>query len=173
MPQGHLNVLHPGENLLQLNETLPVKSTETAIVRGSLLVKDGNEWRRSAAPDSFPGGVGHAGPVCYWSLQDQVQPDVGFAKALTAIPCTYPMILETDQYNGGVGAVGDFLMAGANGLLVAHVTNHTAIGVLRAVPGARWSNDRLANTTYGGAQRTGAPVTVIQLLSVYIPNCVL
>ena len=43
MPQGHLNVLHPGENLLQLNETLPVKSTETAIVRGSLLVKDGNK----------------------------------------------------------------------------------------------------------------------------------
>ena len=51
MPQGHLNVLHPGENLLQLNETLPVKSTETAIVRGSLLVKDGNEWRRSAAAE--------------------------------------------------------------------------------------------------------------------------
>lgn len=168
MPQGHLNVLHPGENLLQLNETLPVKSTETAIVRGSLLVKDGNEWRRSAAADA--GAANTPGKVCYWSLQDQVQPDVGFAKALTAIPCTFPMILETDQYNAVVGAVGGFLMAGNNGLLIDHTDDKTAVGILKATPGARWSNDRLANTTYGGAQRTGAPVTVIQLLSVYIPN---
>ena len=171
MPQGHLNILHPGENLLQLNETLPVSAQETAIVRGSLLVRDSGEWRRSAATDANGGTSSTPGPICYWSLQDQVQPDVGFAKALTAIPCTYPMKLETDQYLSTDNyAVGCFLQAGDGGLLeVFAAEGNTAVGVLTALPGARWSNDRLANTTYGGAQRTGAPVTVIQLWSVYIP----
>jgi hypothetical protein len=169
MPQGHLNILEPGEHLLQRNETKPVKSTETAIVRGSLLVKENDEWRRTAATDA--GAVNSPGPVCYWSLQDQDQPDVDLAKGLTAVPCNWPMLIETDQIDaGGTFAQGGYVAAGDDGKLKDHADDETAVGVVKETIHYRWSNDRLADATKGGAVRTGARISVIEVWSLYIPN---
>ena len=169
MPQGLLNILQSGQNLAQLNETKKVKATETGIVRGSLLVEDGGEWRRSASSDA--GAVNSPGPICFWSLQDQVQPDVNMADGLTGIPCTYNMLLETDQIDSGsTFPVGGYVSAGADGKLQDHTDDETAVAVVKKSVTTRWANDRLADATQGGAVRTGAPTDVIQVWSDYMPN---
>jgi hypothetical protein len=169
MPQGLLNILQSGQNLAQLNVTKSVKSTETGIVRGSLIVEDTGAWRRTTALDA--GSAGVAGPICYWSLQDQAQPDVSMADGLTGIPCTYNMLLETDQIDAGAALpTGGYVMAGADGKLTDHTDDLTAVGVVKKTVTTRWSNDRLADYTKGGAVRTGAPTDVIQIWTDYLPN---
>lgn len=170
MPQGLLNILQPGENLSQLNVTKPVKSTETEIVRGSLIVEDGGEWRRTVAATDA-GAADTPGPVCFWSLQDQDQPDVNMAEGLSAIPCTANMLLETDQIaSGGTFAVGGYVSAGDDGELQDHSDEETAVGVVKKTVTTRYANDRLADASKGGAPRTGAPTDVIQIWTDYIPN---
>ncbi len=170
MPQGLLNILEPGEHLLQMNVTKKVASTETGIVRGSLIVIDSDEWRRTATATEA-GGANDPGPVCYFALQDQVQPDVAMADGLTGIPVTQRMKLETDQIAaGGTFPVGGYVSAGDNGLLKDHLDDETSLGVVLMTTTTRWSNDRLADATQGGAQRTGAPTDVIQILTEYTPN---
>jgi hypothetical protein len=169
MPQGLLNILQSGQNLAQLNETKKVKATETGIVRGSLIVDDGGQWRRTAAADA--GAADSPGPICFWSLQDQVQPDVDMADGLTGIPCTYNMLLETDQISsGGTFPLGGYVAAGDDGKLADHADGQTAVGVVKKSVTTRWSNDRLADATKGGANRTGAPTDVIQIWTDYMPN---
>jgi hypothetical protein len=169
MPQGLLNILQPGENLAQLNETKPVKATETEIVRGSLIVEDGGEWRRTAASDA--GAENSPGPICYWALQDQVQPDVDMADGLSGIPCTHNMLLETDQIDPqSTFPAGGYVSAGDDGKLKDHVDDETAVGVVKKSITTRWANDRLADASKGGAARTGAPTDVIQIWTDYMPN---
>jgi hypothetical protein len=166
---GLLNILEPGENLSQLNRTLPVSDQEDGIVRGSLIVEDAGEWRRSAATDA--GEADTPGPICFWSLQDQDQPDVEMANGLTGVPCTYNMLLETDQIDSGSSfPVGGYVSADDDGVIQDHSDDETAIGVVKKTVTARWANDRLADSSKGGASRTGAPTDVVQIWTEYIPN---
>lgn len=182
MPQGHLNVMEAGENLLMHQKSLPVKSGQTAIKRGSVIVEMGGEWRLALTTDiaitDDSGEEDVPGSICYWSLQDQDQPDVKMAGKLTGVPCTFPMLLEVDQIKDSDGfAVGSFVQGGdddgdpvVQGVIKLHVDDHTTIGVVKQTKTTRWSNDRLANTALGGAQRTGAIITCVQIWTLYIPN---
>jgi len=182
MPQGHLNIMEPGENLLNHQKSLPVLAAQTAIKRGSVIVESGGSWRLALTTDiailDDSGDEDLPGAVCFWALQDQDQPDVKMSGKLTGVPCTFPMLLEVDQIKHADGfAVGTFVQGGdddgdpvVQGVVKLHVDHHTAIGVVAKTKFNRWSNDRLADTTKGGAQRTGAIIECIQLWSLYIPN---
>jgi hypothetical protein len=172
---GHFNVIkgqYP--SLSQLEETLAVKSTETGIVRGSALVKDAGTWRRGVTTDS--GDASTAGPVVYFALQNQADPDVVMAKKVTAIPCLAPIRVETDQYAGSP-TVGSFLTVNGNGtttfgLVGAAANGDTACGIVTSVPTRRWSNN---SGPYAGfpSPRTGAAINVITFWCVYVPQVVI
>lgn len=167
MPQGHFVEMVPGATgTNRPTRSLPIKSGQTAIKRGSVLVEDAGEWRLSTTSDN--GGANSPGPVVYFALQDQDSPDVTMSGVLSAIPCTFSGVFQTDQFSGTL-AVGTKLMAG-NGVLIAHTDDKTVVAEVRKGNTIRWSNDRLASTAYGGAQRTGAHITVLDFQSLYLPN---
>ena len=188
MPQGHLNIMEPGENLRNHQKSLPILAGQTAIKRGSVIVEDTGAWRLANAGENDDSGDANTpGAVCFWSLQDQGQPDVLMAGKLTGVPCTFPMLLEIDQIKSDDAFLaGAFVQCGddggdpvVEGLVVDHVDDHTAIGVVSKTLAAvgqdpvgykRWSNDRLADSSLGGAERTGAPIYCIQIRTLYIPN---
>ena len=119
MPQGHFNVLKGAyPTLQQIDKSLPISSAETDIIRGSSLRIDTSgsvpQWVRTAADAASQGTATVAGPIIYFSLQDQSQPDVLRSGVLTGIPCTMPNTVETDQFDtGGSFPVNGFIMAGA------------------------------------------------------------
>lgn len=172
MPQGHFNVLKGAYPTLdQLDKVLPVADAETGIVRGSTLRIDtsgaNDAWVRTAADAASQGAANTPGPVIYFALQDQGQPDVDMSGVVNAIPCTMPMEVETDQFDaGGTFAVGAFVSAGADGQVVDHADDLTAIGVVTKGPYSRWVNDAVAVA----GKRTGARKNVIAFLTTYQPN---
>lgn len=169
MPQGHFNVLKGAYPTLgQIDKILPVADAETGIVRGSAIRDNGSqEWIRTAADAASQGAAGVAGPVIFFALQDQGQPDVGMAGVLNALSCTMPMEVETDQFDaGGTFAVGGYVMAGADGEVTDHTDDLTAIGVVTKGPTTRWVNDAVAVA----GSRTGNRVDVIAFLTTYQPN---
>lgn len=179
MPQGHLNILEPGEHLLQHNRSLPVLAGQTAIKRGSVIVEDTGSWRLAVTAIADDAGTEQVpGAFPHWALQDQDQPDVLMSGVLTGMPCLPSVLLETDQIKVADGfAVGTFVQCGDDdgdpliaGVIKTHVDDLTAIGIVMKTKTSRWSNDRLANTALGGAQRTGAAVTAVQIRTFYIPN---
>jgi hypothetical protein len=90
---------------------------------------------------------------------------------LSGIPCSYNMLLETDQIDSGsTFPVGGYVSAADTGLVKDHVDGETAVGVVKKTVTTRWSNDRLADATKGGATRTGAPTDVIQIWTDYMPD---
>lgn len=170
MPQGHFNVLkgdYPG--LLQRDSTLPVDSSETAIVRGSVIKQNGSgNWVRVTGADA--GAANSPGPQVFLSLQDQSQPDVKFANGLTALSITSNLLVETDQYDTGATlAVGGYLACGANGKVTDHADDLTAIGVIVKSPYKRYSNDRYV-VDGANQERTGTFIDVIAFWTLYIPN---
>jgi hypothetical protein len=172
MPQGHFNVLKGAyPTLQQLDESLAVDAGEPGIVRGSAMRKEvsgsSQTWVRTAADAARPGWAPGAGPVIYFSLQDQGQPDVTKSGVLTGIPCTMPNEVETDQYDsGGTFTVGGYVMAGADGEVTDHTDELTAIGVVTNGPAARYANDAVAVA----GVRTGARINVITFLTIYHPQ---
>jgi len=172
MPQGHFNVLKGAyPTLQQLDESLPVASTVTGVVRGSCVraADDGGtrSWFITASDATNQGAANTPGPLIYFSLQDQGQPDVDMAGVLTAIPCSMPNEIETDQYAaGGTFPIGGYVMAGADGKLEDHTDDLTAIGQVTRAPYIRWANDAIAVT----GKRTGNRINVIALWTMYIPN---
>ena len=169
MPQGHFVELTPGLMVPRPTKVLPIQTGQTAILRGSIIVEEAGEWRIAAADSTDRGTSTVPGKILHWALQDQDSQDVAMAGGLAALPCTWPMTFETDQFSGSP-AVGDYLMSGA-GVLAPHTDGLTAVAVVEKVATNRWVNDRLANHgTYGGAQRTGASVSVIQARTVFLPS---
>lgn len=168
MPAGHFNVLKGAyPTLAQIDKVLPVADAETGIVRGSAIRVESGEWIRTAADAASQGAAGVAGPIIYFALQDQGQPDVDMAGVLNALSCTMPMEVETDQYDGaGSFPVGGYVMAGADGKVTDHTDDLTAIGVVTKGPTTRWVND--AEAVAG--RRTGNRVDVIAFLTTYQPN---
>lgn len=168
----HFNVLKGAyPDLSQLDKTLPIKSGSTGIERGSVLVIESDEFRPCAATD-----VGTKdtvpGPMAYYSFQNQADPDVVMAGAITGMPCNAPVEVETDMYNGSPAA-GEFLMCDDAGKLQVHTDGLTAVGLVTKAPYKRWSN--VATPTGGSypAARQGAVIDVIAFWSVYIPNLAL
>jgi len=163
---GHFNVLKGAyPSLGQLDETLSVGAAETDIVRGSALVRSGSDWNLSEAADA--GTDGAAGPVVFFALQDQDDPDVTMAGALTALPCSAPCEVETDQFSGAP-VVGDYLMAGV-GVVMPHTDDKTAIGICSKAPTSRWSNNTIRAGAYPDVA-TGTRISVIHFWTCYIPN---
>jgi len=168
MPQGHFNIINPGLEINQIQVALPVKNTENGIVRGSALVNDNNVWRRgNRSTDADQGTTGTPGKVIWWALQDQTSPDAIKAGKVSALPCTWPMMIETDQYNAHASySIGQFVSVSDTGVVGPTQPNATACGIIQAVPYQRWVNDRLiADNT-----RRGTLVYVIRFNTVYIPN---
>jgi hypothetical protein len=167
MPKGHFNIIQPGLQIDQIQLALPVKATETGIVRGSAIVNDNNEWRRGNRSTNNDQGSSAPGKVVYWSLQDQDSPDAIKANRVGALPCTWPMVVETDQYASNMSyTLGQFLSVANVGVVGPHIAAQTACGIVTAVPATRWVNDRLvADNT-----RRGTLVSVIRFMTVYIPN---
>jgi hypothetical protein len=86
------------------------------------------------------------------------------AGGLTAIACTMPIEVETDQYNG-TPAVGTLLVGGASGKVQAHASGETAIGVVTKAPYRRWINDKDV-----GSAPTGGFGNVIAFMTMYAPD---
>lgn len=168
MALGHFNVLKGAyPTLAQLDESLPVADAETGIVRGSVLRINSGEWVRTADDVASRGQTGTPGPIIYWALQDQVQPDVTMSGVLTGIPCTMPMEVETDQFlTAGTFAVGGQISAGAAGEVQDHANGETSIGIVSNGPHQRYANDAIAVT----GQRTGAIINVISFWTTYSPD---
>jgi hypothetical protein len=172
MPAGHFNVLKGAyPTLQQIDKSLPVATSETGIVRGSAMRIDTSgpapAFIRTDATSASQGALNTPGPIVYFSLQDQAQPDVLRAGVITGIPCTFPAEVETDQYDsGGSFPVNGRIMAGASGKVVDHTDDKTAIGVVTAGPTFRWVNDAVAVA----GERTGARVSVIKFQTIYAPN---
>ena len=169
---GHLNVLKGAyPSLSQLDETLPVKSGVTAIERGSALVKDSDEWKLTDHTTDVDGGAtGTPGPIVYFALQDQDDPDVQMAgNKLTALPCIAPCEIETDQYSG-TPAVGKYLRAGDAGKVTLLDTDgETAIGMCTKAATYRWSNNDGPNAGFPG-ERTGGRIQAIAFWTCYLPE---
>ncbi len=164
MPKGHFNILYPGLQLDQIETEKPVDSRVTGLVRGSAIVDNGSgAWRLTAAADA--GSAGHPGPMVYWALQDQDSPDAVKAGVLAGMPCSWPMVVETDQY-AGTHAVGAWVAADNNGKVTDAVTGNTVIGKVLKAPAQRWLNDRLDPA----GTRMGALANVVVFQTLYIPS---
>ena len=168
---GHFNVIkgqYP--SLSQLEETLLIKARETGIVRGTALVKDANTWRRGLTADGGTLTYG-PGPVVYFALQAQEDPDVTMSKKITALPCLAPIRVETDQYDGTVvaGSEGKFLQVKNTGVVGLAVDYATACGIVTSAPTNRWSNNA---GPYAGfpSPRLGERISVITFWCVYVPQ---
>lgn len=170
---GHLNVLKGAyPSLSQLDETLPVKSDQTAIERGSALVKDSDEWRLTdVTTEGDAGATGTPGPIVYFALQDQNDPDVTMSKGLTALPCVSPCEIETDQYSG-TPEVGKYIRAADNGkVTILASTGQTAVGMCTKAATYRWSNSDGPNAGFPD-QRTGGRIQVIAFWALYLPEVI-
>lgn len=149
----HLNLLKGNYGTIrQIDKSLPVKSGEEGIVRGSLLFNQAGEFRKAASADN---------DQVYLSLHAQDEPDVLMTKNLTALPVNAATgEVETDMFKtDDVYAIGDKLTIGEGVAkkLTAPLTE-TVIGTVTKVPTVRWSN----NVRKGNAMRTGGTITVIQ-----------
>ena len=166
---AHFTVLkgeYPG--LAQLDKTLPVKSGETGIVRGTILVEDAGTFRPCVAADAGTKDI-LAGKIAYHSFAAQTDPDAVMAGGVTGMPCIAPVEIETDAYTG-TPALGSFVMCANTGVLGAHTDGLTAVGLVTKAQYTRWSNTATpAGGSYPGA-RQGAMINVIALWSVYLPN---
>jgi len=165
MAKGHFNVLKGAyPSLVQLDKTLKVADGVTDLVRGSTIRVSSGTWVKTADDVASKGEAGTPGPVIYFALNDQDQPDVKMAGGLTALSCTMPIEVETDQYNG-TPAVGTLLVGGADGKVQAHAAGETAIGVVTKAAYRRWINDK----DVGGAALGGFG-NVIAFMTMYSPD---
>jgi hypothetical protein len=167
MAKGHFNVLKGAyPSLTQLDKTLKVNDAVTNLVRGNTVRVDtsDNTWVKTADDVASKGAAGTPGPIVYFALQDQDQTDVSMAGGLTALSCTMPMEVETDQYNG-TPSVGTLLVGGLDGKVQAHADGETAIGVVTKAEYRRWINDRDV-----GGTSIGAYGNVIAFMTMYSPD---
>lgn len=166
---GWFNVLKGAYPALDMiTTTLPMKSGETDIVRGTLLVNDAGNFRKAVAGDALTGAIP------YFALQAQTDWNAKMAgnlatqiPVLGGIPVTYGMEVETDQFNSAVAyTINDNLTVGA-GVVTKYTAalNQTIVGCVTGVPRKRWVND----APVAGGQRTGQAVMVISFLTLYIP----
>lgn len=171
MANGHFNVIKGAyPSLSQLDKALPVTGTSGAlassIVRGSTLrIVSGTSFQITADDAASHGAAGTPGPIIYWALQDYNAGDVAMSGVLNALPCGFPMEVETDQYDAGVTTVGQYLMAGA-GKVKLHTTGCTAIGLVTKAPTYRWVNDAIRVA----GQSTGNRASVICFWTMYQPE---
>lgn len=168
MAKGHFNVLKGAyPSLVQLDKTLQVGDAVTDLVRGNTLRVDTatNTWVKTADDAASKGVAGTPGPVIYFALQDQDQTDVSMAGGLTALSCTMPMEVETDQYNG-TPAVGALLVGGLGGKVQAHADGETACGVVTRAAYRRFIND----ATVAGTTTKGGYGNVIAFATMYAPD---
>jgi hypothetical protein len=166
MANGHFNVVKGAyPSLVQLDKTLPVGDGVTGLVRGSALYVSSGAWLVTADDAASHGVAGTPGPVIYFALQDQGQTDVLMAGGLTALACTMPIEVETDQYVG-TPAVGTLLAGGAGGKVQAHVAGQTAIGVVTKAESRRFINDKVVS----GTTTKGGFGNVLTFLTMYAPD---
>ena len=165
-------------SLQQIDKTLAVGSEETGIVRGSLVKVDatGSEpvFVLAAAADATDPTA-----FLYFTLvgQDDFQAGMagtigqgpaGGAARITALACSMPMEIQTDQFDAenGTYAVGTLLTVADDGLLGEHSTGDNVVAQVTAAPFERWVNDAVAVE----GRRTGALVTVINARTMWIPT---
>jgi hypothetical protein len=168
MAKGHFNVLKGAyPSLVQLDKTLKVNDAVTNLVRGNSLRVDtsDNTWLKTADDAASKGAAGTPGPIIYFALQDQDQTDVEMAGALTALSCTMPMEVETDQYNG-TPALGALLVGGLDGKVQAHADGETACGVVTKAEYRRFINDKVVS----GTSTKGGFGMVLGFATIYSPD---
>jgi len=173
MPRGHFNVLHAGSGGMlttsQDNASHAVKANQTGIVRGSVLMVDTTEGAWVLATDNVEsrGDANTPGPILYFALNDQGEPDVRMSGVLTALPCTASFPFETDQLDTDeTWALGTYASAGAEGKLVPHTAGYTAVAVMIKAPFNRWINDKLHATEL----KTGGIGTVAHFRAIFQPQ---
>jgi hypothetical protein len=177
-----LNVLkgaYPG--LQQVDLALPMAAGQTGIERGSLLkVNSDREWEVAAASDA--GSETAPGAFVYIALMAQDDLVAGMAgnvgqgvisaaagqPVINALAIVPSMQIETDMYDPQADwDVGDWAQVDDGGVFTVHGgAGETAIAKVDAVPASRWVNNAVAVTGW----RTGGPMNVIRLTTVYIPN---
>lgn len=164
-------------SLSQIDKTLSVGSSETGIVRGSLIYVDVSGttpvFRLAAAAQATD-----VTAYLYFTLvgQDDFQAGMagtigqgpaGGAARITGLACSQPLEFQTDQFYAGAEYVGDTLLTvGADGLLVPATTGDNVVAQVTAVPFERWINDAVAVA----GRRTGALVEVINARTLWIPG---
>ena len=147
----HLNFLKGAYGTIrQIDKSLPVKSGEVGIERGSLLLVEGAEFRNAVAGDT---------DMAYLSLHGQNEPDVQMTGVLTALPVNVTSgEVETDMFDGAL-AIGDKLTIGAGKVIkLTNAATEVEVGTVTKAPAMRWVN----NYRKPGAMRTGGRVSVIQ-----------
>lgn len=167
---SYLNVLK-GDALLslsQINTVRAIDDAETGITRGSLLrINAQNKFVRTANDVASQGDANSPGPFIYIALHENDDSDVQMSGVMSALDTKQDMLIETDAYDDTQAyTVGQFLMAGANGKWVPHVTTKTAIGKVVKTPYKKFDN-KAKLTKY---QFSGAPIDVLAIRTLYIPN---
>lgn len=175
-----LNVLkgsYPG--LQQVCRTLPMVAGQTGIERGSLLKATTAGWEKATSADKGSGTT--PGAFVYICLMPQndlvagmagnvgqgIAPASGKQPVLTALAIQPTQQIETDMYVAADNlAVGDWCTVGDGGKFGKAADNDTAIARVDVAPTSRWVNNAIAVTGW----RTGGPLTVITLTTMYIPN---
>lgn len=171
---AYFNVLKGAyPSLQQIDKTLPVKSGETGIVRGSCIYADtNNQWvLATSAVDA------NTAAFIYFALMGQSDKAAGMAGTVgqgvsggvarvTGIACGQPFEFETDQYNPAVSyAVGDLLRPGDSGYVTTHATGKNVIGQVTKTVASKWVNNAIAVTGW----RTGAYSNILTARSLWIP----
>jgi hypothetical protein len=173
---GHLSVIKGAAPSLHQLDTIaplaPISAGQTPVTRGSLMYlaatgPNAGKFVKTGDNVASHGDEDTAGPIVHWALHDAGDPDVKMARVMAAYPCTMPLELETSSFDDAqTYALGQKVMAGADGKLVPHVAGATAIGSVTVPPAVRWINNAVAVP----GERTGNRGSVITIQTMYLPR---
>lgn len=170
---GWFNVLKGAyPSLQQIDKTLPVKTGETGIVRGSMIYEDAGSFVLAQAADNAA-----TAKYIYFCLVGQDDLTAGMAgtvgqgvagglATITGLAVGMPMEFETDQFVAGSYTAGQLLMGTDDGKLTAHTDDKNVVAQVTKPAATRWVNDAIAVTGF----RTGANVSVLTARTVWLPT---
>jgi len=170
---AYLNVIkgnYPGAG--QVDKTAAVNSSETGIVRGSLLrLNSAGEFVRTADDAASHGDETTPGARVFIALHNQNDPDVQKAGVMAALDAHQDMVIETDQYDAaGTYTIGTQLAAGADGKYRVAADDETVIGIVEAAPKKVFDNSAYVDNVPGAFPFNGNYVEVLTVRCLYAPQ---
>ncbi len=157
---------------------MSMPTSDKTITRGQVMYVVDGKFVKGTADEAGQGSASVSGPEAYFSLGNSSDPDARMAGAINGISCGMSLRIETDQFTG-TPAVGDFMMIGAGGKLVAHTDGLTAVLRVTKAPYRRYSNmqpraiyadDKSGDVIGYRDDITGDMVSVIEGDTVYLPK---
>lgn len=171
---GWFNVLKGAyPSLQQIDKTLPVASTATGIVRGSLIYQEGTEFKLATSTQAD-----EASAYIFFSLQDQTGLTAGMAGGkgrgadsgvarITGIAVGQPFEFETSEFDiANSYSVGDLLMPTDGGELTTHTDDKNVVAQVTKAVYNKYINSAVAITGF----RTGANRSILTARTMWVPT---